>query len=163
MSISLNDHERRISDLENKSNNDSFQTAVLFENINGQMGNITMSQPYTKFDAIEINYANDTNAGRVSASRIILSSAFNYMHKANMSIYQGGDGASSRSRIIWLKKVSDTVFNFTAYDTSGLIFRILGIKWGGGYKLRNFVKKIASLHQNIRKTISLTMLGGEVI
>ena len=158
MSISLNDHERRISDLENKSNNGSFQTAVLFENINGQMGNITMSQPYTKFDAIEINYANDTNAGRVSASRIILSSAFNYMHKANMSIYQGGDGASSRSRIIWLKKVSDTVFNFTAYDTSGLIFRILGIKWGGGINFGTLLKRLLVCIKTYSKLFHLQFL-----
>ena len=158
MSISLNDHERRISDLENKSNNGSFQTAVLFENINGQMGNITMSQPYTKFDAIEINYANTTNAGHVSASRIILSSAFNYMHKANMSIYQGGDGASSRSRIIWLKKVSDTVFNFTAYDTSGLIFRILGIKWGGGINLGILLKRLLVYIKTYSKLFHLQFL-----
>ena len=43
------------------------------------------------------------------------------------------------------------------------IIAIIGYKWGGGYKLRNFITKIASLYQNILKTISLTILGGEVI
>ena len=67
----------------------------------------------------------------MSASRIILTSAFKYMHKAKMSIYQGGDGASSRSRIFWLSKPSDTQLAFSSYDSSGSVFRILGIKWGG--------------------------------
>lgn len=40
---------------------------------------------------------------------------------------------------------------------------IIGYKWGGGYKLRNFIKKITNLYQNILKTISLTILGGEAI
>ena len=163
MSISLNDHENRIKVLENKSSSGSFKTVTLFENTNGATGTLTLSDSLSKFDAIEINYLNSTNAGNVSANRIILTSAFNYIHKAKMSIYQGGDGASSRSRIFWLSKPSDTQLAFSTYDSTGSVFRILGIKWGGGYKLRNFITKIASLYQNILKTISLTILGGEVI
>ena len=132
MSISLNDHENRIKVLENKSALGLFQTVVLFENTAGAMGTITLNQNLSNFDAIEINYLNGTNAGNVSASRIILTSAFNYTHKAKMSIYQGGDGASSMSRVLWLSKLSDNKLSFSAYDTTGSVFRILGIKWGGG-------------------------------
>lgn len=158
MSISLNNHENRIKVLENKSASGLFQTVVLFENTAGVMGTITLNQNLSNFDAIEINYLDGTNAGNVSASRIILTSAFNYTHKAKMSIYQGGDGASSMSRILWLSKLSDNKLSFSAYDTNGSVFRILGIKWGGGINFGALLKRFLVYIKTYSKLFHLQFL-----
>lgn len=158
MSISLNDHENRIKVLENKGLSGSFKTVTLFENTNGATGTLTLSDSLSKFDAIEINYLNSTNAGKVSASRIILVSAFNYIHKAKMSIYQGGDGASTLSRIFWLSKPSDTQLEFSSHDSTGYVFRILGIKWGGGINFGTLLKRFLVYIKTYSKLFHLQFL-----
>ena len=153
MSISLNDHENRIMALEQASN--QMKSEFIF-NGNSNAKTISLTKSVTNFDGVVIHYytTNANPQGMVGYTTFIPRVLYN----TNL----GCPFSSDRTQA--MIKVYDNIFQFVEeYNRSEHLKYVVGIKWGGGYKLRNFAEKITSLYQNILKTISLTILGGEVI
>ena len=150
MSISLNDHENRIKALENMFPSSGFVKETMLYNGSSNV-NITLNGNVNNYDAVVLYTESRTDIGDCR-----------YIPKSLYNKYLCGEYGSSVTMSTLI--VKDNVVQFeTNFNKSTYIKYVVGLKWGGGYKLRNFVKKITSLYQNILKTISLTMLGGEVI
>ena len=152
MSISLNDHENRIKALENKFITSSYREDYLVRR-NVKNGDITIPASIRNYKLIHIIHSWNGYKGSYEDITISVDTLLELKSVA-ISTDNGGAGKVTYT--------NDTTLNLSG-GHNGYISDIIGITWGGGYKLWNFVKKITSLYQNILKTISLTILGGEVI
>lgn len=151
MSISLNDHEDRIKSLEDRFKTQIVRQDILFSGKSNK-DSITLSKSVYNYDAVVVHY-DEGIAGETK-----------FIPKILYNTELTGEFSTNRTQSI-VKVVDDKfVFVDNWYNAKPNYLKyVVGLKWGGGYKLRNFVEKIYSLYQNILKTISLTILGGEVI
>lgn len=153
MSISLKDHEDRITVLEKGASSSVMKTVVLAEvNKDAIPSKINLSDVIDNYDMIVFKSAKDDTNG------IMFSFHLPKYLPSNKDIRLSGTDNN-----FYHGKFNSDRKSITTIEENNYLFNIIGLKWGGGYKLRNFVKKISSLYQNILKTISLTILGGEVI
>lgn len=151
MSVSLNDHENRIKVLENKSTSSNYSETLLWSGSN-LTGSVTLSQPISNFNMLCIHAWNEHPYQQlisVTESKVLTSSSqYTLLH-------------FPMCKDVYIKTTDWKTISVAHSNTT--VKRIVGIKWGGGYKLRNFITEITSLYQKVLKTISLTILGGEVI
>lgn len=151
MSISLNDHESRIKKLEQTVSGKLIQRMIF--NGNSNASQIALDESILNFDAVVCHiYTSEVMGQTIFVPRTL--------YNTNLE----GQFVTNYTQTLF--KIEDKTFKFIdnwGDHKSNKLKYVVGLKWGGGYKLRNFITKITSLYQNILKTISLTILGGEVI
>ena len=187
MSISLNDHENRITALEKRGlirrvlfdarevkKQIFYDTVTLKDNVFNYDFICVVSGDYitdkdaledTAYTMVDVNMLKSSIASGISCINVDVNTAqgmylsdtslesFNLKINENRACMQG----------YWLNVTVNGTYSMPKNNVYSGVCAIIGYKWGGGYKLRNFAEKITSLYQNILKTISLTILGGEVI
>lgn len=153
MSISLNNHENRIVELEKRTSNSDMRMVVLAEvNKDAIPSRINLSDVIDNYDMIVFR------SGYDNSDAIMFSFHLPKYLPSNKNIRLAGTDNHS-----YHGKFSSDRKSISVISENNYLYNIIGLKWGGGYKLWNFIKKISSLYQNILKTISLSFIGGEVI
>lgn len=187
MSISLNNHETRIVALEKRGLTRrvlfdvresktliQYDTVTLKDNafnydficvVSGDYIPAKDSVEDTAYTMVDVNMLKSSIDSGISCTNVDVNTAqgmyqtetslesFNLRINENRACMQG----------YWLNVTVSGTKTMSKTNVWVGVCAIIGYKWGGGYKLRNFITKITSLYQNILKTISLTILGGEVI
>ena len=187
MSISLNNHENRITALEKRGlirrvlfdarevkKQTYYDTVTLKDNVFNYDFICVVSGDYipdkdvledTAYTMVDVNMLKSSIDSGISCTNVDVNTA--------QGMYQTGTSLESFNLRInenracmqgyWLNVSASGTKTMPKNDVYTGVCAIIGYKWGGGHKLRNFAEKITSLYQNILKTISLAILGGEVI
>ena len=148
MSISLKDHEDRITVLEKGASSSVMKTVVLAEvNKNVIPSKINLSDVIDNYDMIVFKSAKDNTSG------IMFSFHLPKYLQSNKDIRLSGTDNN-----FYHGKFNSDRKSITTIEESNYLFNIIGLKWGGGINLGTLLKRLLVYIKTYSKLFHLQFL-----